>query len=68
MADRWEESRKRHSGLAKQHKIMYIIIGVLGVVILIVVCILINLAVKINDNGERIASTPPLASPPISKP
>jgi flagellar basal body-associated protein FliL len=66
MAERWEESRKRHSGLAKQHKIMCIVIGVLGVVVIIVLCVLIGLSVKLGSIDTKVEQK--LTPPPVPQP
>ena len=63
MAERWEESRKRHSELAKQHKIMKILIGALALIVIIVLSILITLSVKLSATDSKIETklTDPIA-------
>ena len=48
MAERWETSRKRHSDLAGNHKIMCVIIAVLVLLIVVIVGVLSYYAVRLN--------------------
>ena len=52
MAERWETSRKRHSVLADNHKIMCGVIGVLVLIIVIVVGVLSYFAVRLNRTSS----------------